>query len=195
VSEQAHDKADTAAQQVTDQQLITLAQVYEADAVSTLYQRYADAIYRYVYYRVGEHAAVEDLVGDIFVKAIEDLPSYRDTGRPFEAWLYTIAHARVVDYYRRRRVRRTVVLSEQLLADAALEPDQIVAEQEEMRTAWNAVAQLTDEQQQVVALRFGSGYSIAEVANALRKTEGAVKSLQNRALASLRRLLEHGRER
>lgn len=175
--------------------LIERAQRYEAEAVSELYRRYADLIYRYVAYRVNDPTAAEDLLGDVFVSALERLPSYRDLGRPFEAWLYSIAHNKVVDYYRRQSVRKVTALADDLAAAAGDEPHHLVIQRDEARQAWGAVTRLTDDQQQVVALRFLAGQSIAEVAAQLGKTEGAIKQLQNRALAALRRILEDGRGR
>lgn len=178
---------------IADRELIARAQRYEADAVSELYRLYASRIYRYIVYRVSEPATAEDLLGDVFVSALERLAAYRDQGRPFEAWLYSIAHNKVVDYYRRQRVQRATSLEDGLGAGKLDEPHDAVVRRDEVREAWGAVAQLTDEQQQVVALRFLSGYSTAEVAAQLGKTEGAIKQLQNRALASLRRILGDGR--
>lgn len=178
---------------LADRELIARAQRYEADAVSELYRRYADPIYRFLVYRVSDAAVAEDLLGDVFVSALERLPTYQDLGRPFEAWLYSIAHNKVVDFYRRQRVRKVAPLSDGLAAEPIDEPHTVVARRDELREAWGAVTQLTDEQQQVVALRFLSGYSIAEVAAQLGKSEGAIKQLQNRALAALRRILGDGR--
>ncbi len=156
-----------------------------------MYRRHAHAVFRYVFYRVGDRAVAEDMVGDVFVRALEGLPAYRDTGRPFEAWLYRIAQARVVDHYRRQSVRLVAPLDEQLVAADATDPAQTAAHQDDVRRAWEALSSLTEDQQQVISLRFLAGYSIAEAARVLEKTEGAVKALQHRALASLRRLLEN----
>jgi RNA polymerase sigma-70 factor (ECF subfamily) len=174
----------------SESRLIEKAKTYDPEALSELYRRHADAIFRYVYYRVGEWALAEDLVGEVFVRAIEGLPTYEDTGRPFEAWLYRIAHARVVDHYRRQQVRRATPLDERLVADGEIDLDRLVSDQDDIRRAWKALSHLTDDQQQVVSLRFIAGHSTVEVARLLGKTEGAVKALQHRALASLRRLLE-----
>lgn len=174
---------------MVDDELIARAQAYEADAVGEIYRRYADAIYRYIYYRVGEAAVAEDLLGDVFVGALEQLPSFRNVGKPFEAWLFSIAHNKVVDHYRRQNVRRASPLNEEMVDTRSEELHQLVAQRDDMQRAWGAVARLTEEQQQVVALRFLFEYSIAEVAAQLGKTEGAIKALQSRALATLRRYL------
>lgn len=173
-----------------ESRLIERAKAYDEEALSELYQRHADLIFRYIFYRVGDRAVAEDLVGDVFVRALEDLPAYQVTGVPFQAWLYRIAHARVVDHYRRQQVRRAAPLDEQLPAGEKADPDHLAGDRDEARRAWAALGHLTDEQQQVIALRFLAGFSLAEVARAIGKTEGAVKALQHRALASLRRLLE-----
>ncbi|GAB4432245.1 MAG: hypothetical protein OHK0015_19570 [Chloroflexi bacterium OHK40] len=178
-----------------DSELIARAQAYEAEAVSELYRRYADLIYRYIYYRVGDPTVAEDLLADVFLRALEGLPEYRERGRPFEAWLYSIAHNKVVDHFRRQRVRRSSPLHEGLAAEPGAEPQQQALQREAQRLAWGAVARLTDDQQQVVTLRFIAGYSIAEVAEQLGKTEGAIKALQSRALAALRKLLGDDRGR
>lgn len=173
----------------SESQLIARAKEYDPDALSELYGRFADLIFRYVYYRVGDRATAEDLVGDVFVKAIEHLPEYQQQGRPFEAWLYRIASARVIDYYRRQRFRRTAPLNERIAAARESDPDHTAAERDDARRTWAAVERLPDEQQHVITLRFGGGYSIAEVARLIDKSEGAVKAIQHRALASLRRVL------
>lgn len=170
--------------------LIERAKAYDPEALTELYRRYANAIFRYVYYRVGDQPTAEDMVGDIFVRALEGLPAYQDIGSPFGAWLYRIAQARVVDYYRRQNTRRATSLDEGLAASEKTDPDRLISAQDDVRRAWQAVSRLTDEQQQVISLRFIAGHSTAEVARLLGKTEGAVKALQHRALASLRRLLE-----
>lgn len=180
---------------LAERALLARARACEPEAVSVLYRRHADAIYRFILHRVGEAAIAEDLLGDVFVSALERLPAYRDEGRPFEAWLFRIAHNKVVDFYRRQRVRNTVTLHEELASGAETDPHDLVPQRDEASRAWSAVRQLTDEQQQVLELRFLAGYSIGEIAAQLSKTEGAIKQLQHRALAALRRLMgeTHGR--
>jgi RNA polymerase sigma-70 factor (ECF subfamily) len=173
--------------------LIERAKAYDQAALSDLYQRHAERIFRYVYYRVGNRMVAEDLTGEVFVQALEALPAYEHTGAPFSAWLYRIAHARIVDYYRRQKIRRTTPLDDQLPANNKADPGQTIAEQDAAHRAWTALPYLTDEQQQVLSLRFIAGYSIAEIARTMDRTEGSVKALQHRGLAALRRLLEKDR--
>lgn len=173
-----------------ESRLIEKAKAYDEEALSELYRRHADSIFRYVYYRVGDQTVAEDMVAEVFLRALEGLPSYQDTGRPFEAWLYRIAQARVVDHYRQQNKRRDAPLDERLVAGEETDPHQIAAHLEDAQRAWEALDHLTEDQQQVISLRFIAGYTTPDVARMLGKTEGAVKALQHRALASLRRLLE-----
>jgi RNA polymerase sigma-70 factor (ECF subfamily) len=168
--------------------LIQRARQMEQSAISALYRQHVQAIYRYIYYRVGDEPTVEDLTAEVFVRAIEGLPTYEPRGVPFVAWLYRIAQARVADYFRREQRVETVVLGEDL--PSAEDSPLVKVEQsfyhQELQTAIN---KLTPDQQQVIILKFVEGLSNAEVAQILDKTEGAVKSLQHRALAALQRLM------
>jgi RNA polymerase sigma-70 factor (ECF subfamily) len=165
----------------------------EGAAISTLYRRHVQAIYRYIYYRVSDELAAEDLTAEVFLRAVEGLPNYEPRGAPFEAWLYRIAQARVADYFRKGQRERTVEIREDWPSDES--PLSIGVERsfrrEELRQAIN---QLTPDQQQVIILKFVEGLSNAEVAQILNKTEGAVKSLQHRALNALHRLVKRSDE-
>jgi RNA polymerase sigma-70 factor (ECF subfamily) len=177
-------------------QLIQGAQRWETAAVDRLYDLYADKVFRYIWYRVGDRETAEDLTMDVFLRLLEHLPGFRlNRERPvasFSAWLFRIAGNRVVDHYRRRDKREKPVgapaeweahrsPSEQALD--AIEQDETAAE---LR---RAIAQLTEEQRQVVLYKFVEDLSNAEVARLLGKSEGAVKSLQHRALAAIQRSL------
>ena len=142
---------------VGESHLIKRAKSYDAEALSELYRRHADTVFRYVFYRVGDRQAADDLVGDVFVRALEGLSTYQDTGNPFEAWLYRIAHARVVDYHRRQDVRRAASLDERLVANGEPDLSQWVAQREDVRPVWDALHHLTDDQQQVISLCFIAG--------------------------------------
>jgi RNA polymerase sigma-70 factor (ECF subfamily) len=162
-------------------------------AVSALYRRYVQAIYRYVYYRVGEERTAEDLTAEVFLRAIEGLPNYEPRGAPFAAWLYRIARARTADHFRRQRRTAASGLDEDWPSgeDSLFSQVEQLSHHQELR---EALAQLTPDQQQVIVLKFAGGFSNTEVASMLGKTEGAVKSLQHRALNALERLMgsSHG---
>ncbi len=172
--------------------LIERAKKKDKQAISELYRRHVDVIYRYIYARVGDTAAAEDLTAQVFLKALESLPNYEATGAPFRAWLYRIAFARTVDHWRRLQRRSEVAITEEFVARGP-QPGDFLEAEAEWAMAVDLLAQLSDDQQAVVILRFIGEMSLAEVAETLAKTVGAVKALQFRALASLARLLEEQR--
>ena len=172
--------------------LIERAKQGDRQAVAELYRTHVDTVYRYVYARVQDEQVAEDLTAQVFLQAIEGLPDYVITGAPFMAWLYRIAYARVVDHYRRQGRRQEVSLPEVLAADQPRPEDYVEAEAD-WEMAIDLLAQLTDDQQDVIILRFIGEMSLAEVAKTLGKTVGAAKALQYRALATLARLLEKQR--
>jgi RNA polymerase sigma-70 factor, ECF subfamily len=152
------------------------------DAVAQLYELYAAMIYRYVAYRVSDRTDAEDLTAEIFVKMIEGLPRYRLTGAPFEAWLYRIASARVVDYRRRSRIQYEIP---ETLGDNAPTPEEQLQDHQEIVTLRQALTFLSEEQQEILLLRFIERKSHQEVADIVGKSVTAVKSIQHRALIEL----------
>lgn len=172
--------------------LIQRAKRGDQKAIGELYSRHVDAIYRYMFGRVRDEQAAEDLTAQVFLKAIEGLPTYEDAGKPFLAWLYRIAYARVVDHWRKEERRQEVPLDDMLPARNP-PPGALLEAEADWRLAMELVAQLTDDQQDVLMLRFIGEMSLSEVAEILGKTVGATKAVQHRALASLARLMEeHG---
>jgi len=172
-----------------EERLVRRAKEYDREALSQLYRRHVSAIYRYVHLRVGREDLAEDLTADVFLRMLEGIESFDYRGVPFAAWLFRIAHGRVVDYFRRQAGKETVSLSQRLGApgEGPAATTEAALARERLR---QALGRLTKEQQQVIVLKFGEGLTNAEVGRFLGKSEGAVKSLQHRALASLRRLLE-----
>ena len=167
--------------------LIRAAQKGEDTAVVTIYQSYSKAIYRYIAYRVPVEEA-EDLTAEVFVNMVEALPDYRITEAPFEAWLYRIAGARVADYHRRFTRHPTTELLDSTPEFDPLPEEQMLENQEanELRAA---IAQLSQEQQSILLLRFVNHKSHEEVARIVNKSVSAVKTIQHRALNQLATLL------
>ncbi len=170
--------------------LIQQARNGDRAAISEIYQRHVERIYRYVRYRVGDEVLAEDITADVFVKALESLGQYDDRGVPLIAWLYRIAGARIIDHWRMLRRRQTTPLEQEgqeqeLAADSETSDIDIFDRQALLK----AVRELTDDQQSVIVLRFFQGMTTIEVAEVLGKTEGAVKALQRRALEALARRL------
>ncbi len=181
-----------------EKQLIERAQRGDKSALSELYRRHVDAIYTYICVRVNDPVVVEDLTAEVFLKMLEGLEEYRYTGAPFAAWLYRIAWARTVDYWRRINRHKNVQLSDTLIQSYSEQPqsnpEAIVSTHEEWSDLAAMIRCLTDAQQEVIVLRFVERMKLAEVAAVMDKTVGAIKSLQHRALASLARLMNEREE-
>lgn len=175
----------------TDRQseLVLLAKAGDADAFGHLYETYLDRIYRYIYFRVTDEQTAEDLISQVFTKAWENLDRYQPSGRPFIAWLYTIAHNTVIDHYRTRKDTVAIENTVSLASDAPSPHEQVELhfEADNLRAALQT---LTPEQQQVVVLKFIAGMSTDEIANQLHKSAGAVRALQMRALQALAKQME-----
>lgn len=170
--------------------LLRQAQRGDGEAFAALYRAHVQAIYRYVAYRVNDSHMAEDLTADVFTKALQSLGRYEDQGKPFVAWLYRIARARVIDHYRRtdRRPAESDVEDEPLPIDPDMDAPMIRRQAAQALRA--AIAELTDDQQQVIILRFVEGHRIETVAQLLGKQPNAIKALQHRALRALANRLE-----
>ncbi|HSR32700.1 MAG TPA: sigma-70 family RNA polymerase sigma factor [Anaerolineae bacterium] len=168
--------------------LVQRAKQGDSRAAGELYQRHADAIYRYVWARVQDDVIAEDLTGQVFLKALEGLSTYESTDKPFLSWLYRIAYARVVDHWRQQDRCEEIPLDDALPARDP-RPYELLAAEADWGRAIDLLAHLTDDQQDVIILRFVGEMSLSDVAETLGKTVGATKAVQHRALASLARLL------
>ena len=188
----------------TDQemaQLLERAKRRDAAALDRLYLLYVDKLYRYIWFRVGEQALAEDLAMDVFVRLVEHISSFRIPSEQqvaaFSAWLFRIAGNRINDHYRRQaRADRFTENKMNELANSSRPGSgqsrlDRLATQDELR---QAMAELNDSQRQVLYYRFVADLSSAQTAKAMKKSEGAVKALQHRALENLRRLLGNSRE-
>lgn len=174
--------------ELPDQVLIEHARQGDSDAVAALYHRYVRVIARYIAYRVSDDALVEDLTAEVFLRMVEGLPGYHVTGVPFEAWLYRIAAARVADYYRARQRHPEEALTETLHSSQA-PAETTIQEHEELDELRAALAQLGEEYQTILILRFVERKSHEEVAAILNKSVRAVATAQHRALLQLAELL------
>lgn len=150
---------------------------------------HVDRVYRHIYYRVGNEADAEDLTQQVFLKAWQAIGRYKKMASPFVAWLMTISHNLVVDFYRTRKDR--AYLEAEVLADGpASRPEQTAEASFEQQRLRRAISQLGGEEQQVVILRFIEGFEFAEIASLLKKKEGNIRVILHRALVKLRNILE-----
>jgi RNA polymerase sigma-70 factor (ECF subfamily) len=171
-----------------DERLVGRAQQGDQAAFAEIYEQHQPAVFRYVYYRVADVSVAEDLTSAVFTRLVEKIDGYRYRGRPLLAWIYTIARNVVVDYHRRAERSRVVPLDTQL-ADDSLDVERAVERRLAESRLAAAMAELTEEQRQVILLRFIEGMSCEEAGRLLDKSTGAVKALQHRALAALARIL------
>lgn len=176
-----------------EERLVEEARSLNTAAWDEIYQRHAQQVYAYIYYRLGDRHTTDDLTADVFVKALAGIKGYSYRGTPLLAWLYRIAHNVTADY-RKSAARR---LQHQMpeMPEEIEERHDALGELNERRDMLGAIRALTEDQQQVVILRFYHGMSNAEVSTVMGKPEGAVKALQTRALRSLRRVLAEGADR
>jgi RNA polymerase sigma-70 factor (ECF subfamily) len=172
-----------------DEALVRRAQEGDQAAFAEIYERYQSHIYRYVYYRVADVPTAEDLTAAVFVRVVERLDSFRYQGRPLLSWLYTIARNIVIDHHRRSDGSRLESLGEELV-DGSGDVERAVERLLTQNRLAVALAELTEEQRQVIILRFVEGMTSKEVGRLLDKSTGAVKALQHRGLAALARILE-----
>ena len=173
---------------LTEWDIVRRAQLYDDDALQSLYQKYYPKIYNYAFLQMGDVQAAEDLASDVMLKMIESLRSYSFRGLPFGAWVFRIARNRLIDLHRRRKRRGEVDLSE-TLASTLANPHSMAERALERGQLQIAMKHLTDEQRQVIVLKFIQGFDNRSVGRIMGRSEGAIKSLQHRALASLRRVM------
>jgi RNA polymerase sigma-70 factor (ECF subfamily) len=170
--------------------LVDLARGGDAEAFGALYDHYSPAVYRFVYYRVSTRTLAEDITSDTFFRALRSMASFQWQGKDFGAWLTTIARNLIVDHYKSGRTRletSTDDFSDRRETSDSPEEEVLAALTNEALR--EAMAKLAPEQQECIVLRFLNGYSIAETAKSLGRSEGAIKQLQLRAVRNLAKLL------
>ena len=172
-----------------DRPLIERVRKGDQDAARTLYERYFDRIYNYVYARLGRVEDAEDLAIDTMTRSLTRLDLFQDQGVGFSSWVYRIAHNATIDHYRRNGKVTLVPLENAILPQTA-DPSELALEQLSNEDLRAALRDLTEEQQQVLILRFFQDLTAAQVADIMGKSVGAVQALQHRALGSLERALQ-----
>ncbi len=168
--------------------LVQRATRRDPEAFARLYDRFVDKIFKYIYYKVRTASQAEELTSQVFLKAWESIGNYRWTERPFAAWLYRIAHNLVVDYFRTHH--QAVSLEDLPLSDDhADDVDELAVKNLDAEMIRQAITRLTDDQQQVIILKFLEGYETEEIAELMEKEPGAVRALQHRALIALQKIV------
>lgn len=158
----------------------------DSQSIGAIYDRYFPEVYRYIRYRVSDEAIAEDIASDVFMRLMEASQKKQGPQTNLRGWLIATASNAVNDHHR-HHYRRPVEALYESMPDVSMNIHKEIDSREQNRLVQNALAQLTTEQQHVLALRFGQGYSLEETAAFLKKNVNAVKALQFRALASLQR--------
>jgi RNA polymerase sigma-70 factor (ECF subfamily) len=171
-----------------ERRLVEQAKSGDAEAFGQLYDACFDRVYRFIFFRVSDVPTAEDLTSQVFLKAWQNLGRYRPNG-PILAWLYVIARNTVIDHY--RTFKQTVSLDEAaplVAQDAKL--DELVEFQSEMKSLQESLQYLTEEQQEVLILKFIAEFDTDQIARRMGKSEGAIRALQMRALQALSKVMK-----
>jgi RNA polymerase sigma-70 factor (ECF subfamily) len=168
--------------------LVQQAQKGNINAVGTLYEIHHPEIYQYLFYRVGDPHIAEELTGEVFLKMVRSLPTYRASNGAFKSWLYAIARNMAIDHYRRTANHPQLAFDDELglAGETAGEAVELKLTQESLQKALQSLPEL---QRDVIILRFIEDLPMDEVAALLHKTYDSIKSLQRRALTALRQAL------
>jgi RNA polymerase sigma-70 factor, ECF subfamily len=196
----SHDDADLAASSHEDEAegtrliaLVELARNGDSEAFGQLYDHYHTSVYRFLYYRVGSVQLAEDLTGETFFRALRSMSSFRWQGKDFGAWLMTIARNLTTDHFKAGRTRLEQTTEDMTALDTTTEgPEGAVLASLTNEALLTALTELPTEQRECLVMRFLQGLSIAETAEVLGRSAGAVKQLQLRGVRNLAKLLPEG---
>ena len=182
-----------AKKEATIKNLVKRAKERDPEAFGELYDEYVDQIFRYIFYKVGDFSEAQDLTGQTFLRAFENIDVYEMRDVSFSSWLYRIAHNLVVDHFRKASRRENVSIEEEPHIPATDNAIESIEESIDSQALCEALQKLTHNQREVIILKFIDNLSNAQVAEIMGISVGAVKSTQKRALLALHRILSQGR--
>ena len=192
-SSQAASSEDSEAERTRLIALVELARGGDSEAFGQLYDHYQGSVYRFVYYRTRSQTLAEDLTSETFLRALRNMSGFRWQGKDFGAWLMTIARNLCTDHFKAGRTRLEQTTEDMGVHDDATEgPENAVMAGLTNELLLDGLRQLSDEQRDCLIMRFLQGLSIAETAEVLGRSEGAVKQLQLRGVRNLAKLLPAG---
>lgn len=171
---------------INEKDVINDVKKLDRQAIGQIYDQYFSEVYRYVLYRTGDTTLAEDIAADVFLRLVEAVQAGKGPKTNLKAWLIATASHIVADQFRKEYRATEEILSDEL-PDQNSQPAAQVDQHEQNHIVDNACKALTSEQQEVIALRFGQGYSLDETASIMKKNINAVKALQFRALSALSR--------
>jgi RNA polymerase sigma-70 factor (ECF subfamily) len=161
----------------------------DSQVITTIHDRYFPELYRYARYRVGDASTAEDIAAEAFVRLLEAAHARRGPRSSLRGWLLGTTSHLINDHFRRSYTRREQTLPDHLVNPGA-GPDAHAEQADRTRRLRDAVQRLTFDQQHVLALRFGNGFTLEETATLMSRKANAIKALQFRALSALRRQLK-----
>src|SRR5689334_1079274 len=168
--------------------LVAEAQAGNAEAFGAIFDAYAAPVHRFIASRVNRPSDAEDLTQLVFVKALEALPRYESRGIPFGGWLFRLARNAIIDQIRTHKDHLPLLAAVARETDEA-GPEQRAALSEDLDRLSEALKELTDDQREVIELRFFAGLSVLEASLVMGRQEGTIRGLQFRAIQTLRRTL------
>jgi len=168
--------------------LLHRAKSLDQDALALVHEQYYDAIYRYMAYRVNDLQTAEDLTSEVFIRFLHAIQQKNSPQNTIRGWLFGAASLILKEHYRKKKRAQLTELDD-AMPDEWVEPAEKMEAQEKKQALRRAMADLTEEQQQVLALRFGYEMPVRDVAETMNKSEGSVKMLQVRAIAALTRIM------
>lgn len=169
-----------------EQLLLNRARALDEEALTEIHNRYYGAVYRYISFRINDVQTVEDLTSEVFIRFLSALRDRHAPQNRIKGWLYGTAARVVKEQYRKQKRSAAAPLNESL-PSPVIGPEQGVEQSMTFDQLRSGLSALTEEQQHVLALRFGQGMPIRAVAALVDKSEGSVKMLQARAIATLTR--------
>ncbi|MCB0893898.1 MAG: sigma-70 family RNA polymerase sigma factor [Nocardioides sp.] len=173
--------------------LVELARGGDADAFGMLYDHYQPSVYRFLFYRTRSSTLAEDLTSETFFRALRSMNNFRWQGKDFGAWLMTIARNLATDHFKAGRTRLELTTEDMALHDDATDgPESAVLAGLTNEILLQALTELPPEQRDCLVMRFLQGMSIAETAEVLGRSDGAVKQLQLRGVRNLAKLMPEG---
>jgi len=173
--------------------LVELARGGDSEAFGQLYDHYQGSVYRFVYYRTRSQTLAEDITSETFLRALRNMSGFRWQGKDFGAWLMTIARNLCTDHFKAGRTRLEQTTEDMGAHDDATEgPENAVLAGLTNEVLLGGLRQLSDEQRDCLIMRFLQGLSIAETAEVLGRSEGAIKQLQLRGVRNLAKLMPAG---
>ncbi len=192
-SDQAVSSEDSEAERTRLIALVELARGGDSEAFGQLYDHYQGSVYRFVYYRTRSQTLAEDLTSETFLRALRNMSGFRWQGKDFGAWLMTIARNLCADHFKAGRTRLEQTTEDMGAHDDATEgPENEVMAGLTNEVLLDALRQLSDEQRDCLIMRFLQGLSIAQTAEVLGRSEGAIKQLQLRGVRNLAKLVPAG---